>query len=92
MNAKIVYEMAYGPNPFASLRKKGQIAELWVLWRTTIPEAGTDISQEPIAIFNLDSEARTFMAHIFAEGLCDKLVRIPKDLERGLATLKELRK
>jgi hypothetical protein len=88
MNAKIVYEMCYGPNPFV----KDNPCDAWILWQAVIPEVGIDIHHEPVAIFNRDSDARTFMAHIWAEGLDGKLVKLPRDMADDLASLQEMRK
>lgn len=75
-NAEVYYEMAYGPDPW---HKEGEpVVDLWVLWKTTVPRLGLDRRQEPVAVFNLDSEARMFLNFIIDAGLEKALVRPPR--------------
>lgn len=83
MNAKITYRMAYCSSDLLSEghRKAGVYA--WHLMKVVQPELfGTyGSTEEPVAIFNLNSEAELFQAHVFASGLNEKLVTIGPDLK-----------
>lgn len=80
MNAKIKYKLENIPHPFdQKARKQGTMA--WCLIKVVEPEIQgiANSTYEPVAIFNFNSEAELFMAHIFAEGLDKKLVEIDRD-------------
>lgn len=81
-NAEVYYEMACGPHPW--WKDKGTCPEAWILWRCTKAPIGIEIRQEPIAIFNFDSDARQFMDFIIAAGLEEKLVRPPWQYTRDI--------
>lgn len=78
MNAKITYEMRRVPHPFDKKMRDNNI-EAWCLFEVITPAAGPRIYGEPIAIFNLDSQAERFQGHVFAEDLDGKLVTIDRD-------------
>lgn len=78
MKATVSYSMHYGPDPFT---KRANQTSWWVLWKITTYECGFDVREEPVAIFNTDSEARIFMMHLHAERVGDHLIRIPKDMK-----------
>ncbi len=74
MKATIAYQLQYIPHPYdAKARERGTKA--WCLVRVTRPELGNS-THVPVAMFNFDSEAETFQAHVFAEGLDGRLVTI----------------
>ncbi len=77
MNATISYAMEFIPHPWDSEQRKRGV-QAWCLVKTVKPEVG-EKTWEPVAIFNLDSEANTFQGHVFATGLDGKLVSIHRD-------------
>jgi len=78
VNATITYEMVFVPHPWdCVLRAQGVRA--WCLFKIVKPEVGPK-TQEPVAIFNMDSEAMTFQGHIMAAGLDGKLVQVDEDV------------
>jgi hypothetical protein len=66
MNARISYKLARCPHPWnAALRDQ---VDIWCLIKVITPEYGS-ITEEPVAIFNLDSEALLFQGVILSEGV-----------------------
>jgi len=85
MIATIRYKMAYLPHPWnTGSRAEGEKA--WCLVKVVKPEHGAT-TEEPVAIFNWDSEAETFQGHVYAAGLDGKLI----DIDRDVRELFELR-
>lgn len=85
MNAKITYRIGNIPHPWNdNHRANGMMA--WCLIKVIKPEVGSIslIKEEPVAIFNLDSEAELFMAHIYASNLNGKLVEIDRHVKEYL--------
>jgi hypothetical protein len=64
MKAKITYRMARIVHPWDANRRK-EMEEAWCLMKTVTPEYGNP-TEEPVALFNLDSEAITFQGHLLA--------------------------
>lgn len=88
MNARVHYKFEYQPHPFnQELRAKG--VEAWCLVQIITPEVGPP-TYDVIAIFNLNSEAERFQAHIFAEGLDGRLIEIDRT-QRELFEMKRAR-
>lgn len=83
MTAKIAYRMVYLPHPFDGTQRQRGV-EAWCLVKVTRPEFGRE-TQEPVAIFNLDSEAETFQGHVHAAGLDGALVEINPELRHLFA-------
>ncbi len=74
MNSKITYRIGYEPHPWnAKERKEGGRA--WCLIKVVTPEMGP-ASEEPVAIFNYNSESELFQGHVLSSGLDGKLVTI----------------
>jgi hypothetical protein len=86
MKATITYKIDKVPYPWNEDRRRaGETA--WCLVKVTKPEYGrTD--EEPVALFNLDSEAKIFQGHVFAAKLDGDLVSIHPSIaelcERGV--------
>ena len=85
MKAKITYRVGSLPHPFDSERR-AQGIQAWCLIKVVVPSLGPK-SEEPVAIFNFDGEARTFMAHVSAEGLDGLLVEIDDEYRKLLLKL-----
>ncbi len=83
MNAKITYRLGRIPHPF-NKEKRGQGMEAMCLIKVTTYDLGTFPEEMPVAIFDLDSEADRFAAHVFLEKLNGKLVSIDRDTEELL--------
>lgn len=81
MEATIEYEIAYGPSNICK-------QDAWVIWQKVRPGFGIDVISKDIAVFNMDSEARNFIAHIVAAGLDGKLIHVPRDMKEDLLQLK----
>lgn len=81
MNAKVTYEMSNQPHPWSEEKRKAGI-KAWCLCRVTKTESGHRIGWEPVAIFNLDSEAETFQRHIFEGGFDGKLVDVDREIRQ----------
>jgi hypothetical protein len=80
MNAKITYRVGSQPHPWdEKARAKGVTA--MCLIKVITADFGP-MREEPVAIFNWDSEAEMFMGHIFAAGLDGKLVTIDSDYRK----------
>lgn len=73
MTAQIRYEIQELPHPYDEKMRKDGVKAMCLV-RVTRSAAGTWIGQEPVAMFNYDSEARIFQEHVMAEGLDGKLV------------------
>lgn len=84
MKARIEYRLENISHPWNEERRK-QGMKAWCLMCRTIPELGPS-TEEPVAIFNMDSDAERFAGHVFAEGLDGKLVSVGSDF-RGLFQL-----
>ena len=88
MKARIFYRMEQLPDPWNAERRMGG-NEVWCLVKVTEPEYGDTITQ-PVAAFNLDSEALMFQGEILIEGY-DRLIEVPlpvkESFKRGLTTL-----
>lgn len=85
MNAKITYRIGNIPHPWNDKhRAAGMMA--WCLIKVIKPEIGSVslIKEEPVAIFDLNSEAELFMAHIYASNLNGKLVEIDRHVKEYL--------
>jgi hypothetical protein len=78
MNAKITYVVTSIPHPWDEKDRKVGVTAYCLVKRTT-PEYGFP-QDEPVAMFNFDSEARQFAAHVFLAGLEGKLVEMDRDL------------
>ena len=76
MDAEIVYEVSQVPHPFSDARRKAGVTAFCLL-KVTRPIVG-DEHREPVAIFNLDSEADEFVAHVVLAGLAGKLIEVPR--------------
>ena len=67
MTIKIRYRMTYGESPLTA--KRG--VDAWHLLREVIEDAtGRIATSEAVAIFNLDSEAETFMHFLMSTEAC----------------------
>jgi hypothetical protein len=77
MKARIEYEVRLIPHPWNPPRRDAGV-QVWCLIKRVVPEMGHTV-EEPVAAFNLDSEALTFMGHVISSGLDGKLVTV--DLE-----------
>ncbi len=89
MNAKITYKVSNIPYPWDEKRKKAGDM-IYALVKRTVPEYGYP-TEEPVAVFNYDSEARQFAAHVFMAGLDGKLVEMDDDLRQLFNATKQLR-
>ena len=78
MKARIFYKMEYLPDPWNETRRK-QGNTAWCLVKITVPEFG-DRQHEPVAMFNLNSEAEMFQGEIILAGL-DKLIEVNEDMK-----------
>lgn len=77
MTATLRFRLSYG----RSLLAKHADVEAWCIWRDVIDDdTGITISSDAIAIFNLDSEATTFMRFLLEYGLHTKL-EVPADFK-----------
>lgn len=88
MNATVTYQLQFIPHPWNEKSRKEGVSA-WCLVRVMTPELGPR-KEEPVAIFNLDSEAELFASHVFATKLDKKLVDIGRDFEQ-LCRLREKR-
>jgi len=76
--ATITYRMENLRHPFdPNANDKG--VYVWALVKVITPAHG-ETTETPVALFNLDSEARTFQGHVYAEKLDGKLVTINDDI------------
>lgn len=85
MNAKITYRVGRIYHPFNKARANELV---WCLIKVTKPELG-ESKEEAVALFNLDSEARTFQGHVYADGLDGQLVSIDRDVRELYEFYKE---
>lgn len=74
MNAIITYRLSKELHPYSE-RQRAEGVRAWVLMKIVTPMIGNR-TEEPIAIFNLDSEAETFMGHVLASDLDGVLITI----------------
>jgi hypothetical protein len=82
MNAKILYRIEKMLHPWSHAgHERGM--ECWCIVKVTKPEYG-NVVVEPVAMFNLDSEAETFQAHVLSTGLDEKLISIDPELKQLL--------
>jgi len=72
MNATITYKIDRRLNPFSIEDHKNYV---WCIVKVVHPQLGND-TEEPIAIFNLDSEAETFMGQVMVNNLDKKFISI----------------
>lgn len=79
MNATITYRLTYRPSPLCRCEDD----RAYVLVKCVTPEIG-DSTEQDVAIFNLDSEARLFAAHVFTSGLDGKLVDLDRNMRESL--------
>lgn len=80
MMAKITYKVASIPHPWKSEMKQGCV-NCWCLIKVTTPQHGS-VTEEPVAIFNLDSEALTFQGHVMTQrGSPHPIIDIDPDVE-----------
>lgn len=79
MKATITYKLGRILHPWDA-RQYNKDVYVWCLIKVTTPEHGRR-DEEPVAIFNLDSEARLFQGHVYAGKLDGKLVDIDKDVK-----------
>lgn len=78
MMACIKYTVEYILHPFD--KKQAALGvKAWCLVKIVEPEIGTNMTWEPVAIFNYDSEASLFQGHVFASGTGDSVVKISRD-------------
>ena len=64
--AYLRYLMRYGPHPWPSEKTKGMDA--WALWRQVF--VGQElITEEAVALFNFDSEGRSFNRFLKSDGV-----------------------
>ena len=77
MQATITYRVECIPHPWPTDKNRG--IDAWCLVKIVTPEMGPS-QTEAVAIFNFDSEAELFQAHILASDLDGKLVTIDKDV------------
>lgn len=77
VNATITYEMAFIPHPWDNVQRAHGV-RAWCLLKMVTPEHGPT-TQEPVAIFNMDTEAMIFQGHVLAAGLDGKLCRLDSD-------------
>lgn len=61
MKAEITYQLRPWDNPFGNK----EIKSAWCLVKVTIAEYG-DTRFEPVAVFNLDSQAQSFQGHLLS--------------------------
>jgi hypothetical protein len=64
MKATITYRVGRIPNPWNKERRAAG-EETWCLIKVTTPDYG-DILEDPVALFNLDSEAVAFQGHLIS--------------------------
>lgn len=74
MSAEVEYHIRNVPYPW-DRKRQGRGDTAWCLVRDTRLESGRLVSQEPVAIFNFDSEAEVFI-HYSRDG---GTVHIPKE-------------
>lgn len=73
---KLRYRMGFKSSALCAQDVRARQA--WVLIKEVIdPDSKTTVACEDVAIFNLDSEAETFMRFIYADGA----VEIPDDMK-----------
>lgn len=78
MKATITYRMGEIPHPWDDKRAtKGE--RVWCLIKVITPVMGA-VLEQPVAIFDLGSEARMFQGHVLASKLDGKLVTIDRDV------------
>ena len=80
MKATITYKVDNVLYPWDEKRRQSG-ETVWCLVKVITPEYGRVI-EDPVAIFNLDSEAKTFQGHIFAAKLEGDLVSIHPDIAK----------
>lgn len=78
--------MGFEPHPWdKGARASG--TKVWCLIKVVTPEMGP-VREDPVSLFNWDSEAEMFMAHVFSMKLDGKLV----DIDPTWREIFELRK
>lgn len=77
MNASISYAVRNLPHPWREEERKEGV-HAWCLVKIIKPAIGPS-TEEPVALFNWDSEAQLFMGHVLAAGLDGQLVSIDPD-------------
>lgn len=78
MKATITYKVDRVPHPWDKERRStGE--EAWCLVKVTTPEFGR-VTEEPVAMFNVDSEAKMFQGYIHASG-GKELIGIDSNIE-----------
>ena len=78
MKATITYKVANIEYPWNSERR-GNGEKAWCLIKVTTPELGR-VLEEPVAMFNVDSEATMFQGHIYTSG-AKELIGIDPNIE-----------
>lgn len=86
MKVDLVYVLANIPHPWDEQQRKDGV-KAWCLCRTMRTALREYTNYEPLAMFNLDSEARIFAEHVFLAGLNGSLVEIDRDLEKLFQTI-----
>ena len=89
MNATVQYAMRFVAHPW-SQEQKSKGVYVWALVKVTTPEFG-GATEEAVALFDLDSEAKTFQGHVFASGLDGTLIHIDPDMAEFFTLRKERR-
>ena len=70
MNAKITYRMDYRLHPWSE-DKRMQGVKIWCLLEVVTPSHGVNETSNPIAVFNLDSEAERFQCAMSCGGVVE---------------------
>jgi hypothetical protein len=78
VKADILYKVSNIPHPFDKAQRGGGVTA-WCLVKVIKPKLGPEL-EEPVAIFNFNSEAELFMSHVFLAGLHDCLVKIDETM------------
>ncbi len=84
MKASISYKVANIRHPW-----RETVGDAWCLIKVTKPEFG-DTDEEPVAVFNLDSEAHQFQGEVLLTGL-DELITVDPSLKDLIATRLKLK-
>lgn len=77
MTAQIVYRVDRLPHPFDPKQRRNGVYA-YCLIKVVQPDVG-NATEEPVAIFNFDSEAELFLAHVSTSEVEGKLVEMTRD-------------
>ncbi len=85
MNARISYKLDYRPHPWNPVFRD-QGVQCWCLVKVICPEFGNP-TEEPVAIFNLDSEGLLFQGHLLSAGMEQDIIAIDDHAKQLLESI-----